>query len=173
MWLNLARTGARFNADGELVLLEDQDRSLWNRGLIAQAVSLLRRAACMRRPGPYQLQAAIAACHAEAHSFADTDWVQILTLYDLLLGMQPSPIVRLNRAVAVGRVQGAETALAEVDAIAPALDRYHLLHAIRGQLLHELGNQEQARAAQLRAAELTANTAEQALLQRRIEQAEA
>jgi RNA polymerase sigma-70 factor (ECF subfamily) len=169
MWLHLARTRARFSADGELVLLEHQDRVLWNRGLITQAVSLLERAASMRRPGPYQLQAAIAACHAEAPSFADTDWVQILTLYDLLLVMQPSPIVRLNRAVALGRVQGAEAALAEVDAIADALDRYHLLHAIRGQLLHELGDQEQARAAQLRAVELTANTAEQALLQRRID----
>jgi RNA polymerase sigma-70 factor (ECF subfamily) len=123
----------------------------------------------MHRPGPYQLQAAISACHAEAPTFADTDWVQILTLYDLLLAHQPSPIVRLNRAVAVGRVQGPEAALAEVEAIAAALDSYHLLHAVRGQLLHELGDQEQARSAQLRAAELTANTAEQALLQRRIE----
>jgi RNA polymerase sigma-70 factor (ECF subfamily) len=122
----------------------------------------------MRRPGPYQLQAAIAACHAEAVTFAETDWAQILALYDLLLAMQPSPIIRLNRAVAVGRVQGAKMALAEVDAIADALDGYHLFHAIRGQLLHELGNQAQARAAQLRAATLTANTAEQALLQRRL-----
>jgi RNA polymerase sigma-70 factor (ECF subfamily) len=169
MWLHLARSQARFNADGELVLLERQDRWLWNRALIAQAVSLVEQAARMHRPGPYQLQAAIAACHAEARRFADTDWAQILTLYDLLLTMQPSPIVRLNRAVALGRVCGAETALAEVDAVADALDGYHLLHAIRGQLLHQLGNQEQARAAQLRAAELTANTAEQALLQSRIE----
>lgn len=122
----------------------------------------------MHRPGPYQLQAAIAACHAETLRFADTDWAQILTLYDLLLAVQPSPVVRLNRAVVLARVFGAETALAQVDAVANALDDYHLLHAIKGQLLHELGNQEQARAAQLRAAELTANTAEQALLRRRI-----
>jgi RNA polymerase sigma-70 factor (ECF subfamily) len=169
MWLHLARTRARFNADGELVLLEHQDRSLWNRVLITQAVSLLERVASTHRPGPYQLQAAIAACHVEAPSFAETDWAQILALYDLLLAVQPSPVVRLNRAVVLARVHGAEIALAEVDAIADALDGYHLLHAIRGQLLHHLGNQEQARAAQLRAAELTANTAEQALLRRRIE----
>ena len=169
MWLHLARTRARFNDDGELVLLEHQDRSLWNRELIAQATSLLERAARTHSPGPYQLQAAIAACHVEAPRFADTDWAQILTLYDLLLAIQRSPIVRLNRAVVLARVHGAEAALAEVDAVAETLDNYHLLHAIRGQLLHELGDQEQARAAQLRAAGLTANTAEQALLRRRIE----
>jgi RNA polymerase sigma factor (sigma-70 family) len=169
MWLHVARAGARFDPGGELVLLEHQDRSLWNRRLIEQATSLLEKTARMHRPGPYQLQAAIAACHADAPRFADTDWAQILTLYDLLLAMQPSPIIRLNRAVALAQVYGAETALAEVAAVAVALDGYHLLHAIRGQLLHELGDQEQAHAAQLRAAELTANTAEQALLHRRIE----
>jgi RNA polymerase sigma factor (sigma-70 family) len=169
MWLHLARARARFTADGELVLLEHQDRSLWNRKLVAKACSLLERAAAVHRPGPYQLQAAIAACHAEATRFADTDWAQILTLYDLLLAMQPSPIVRLNRAVVLARVYGAQTGLAELEAVADVLDGYHLLHAVRGQLLHELGNQKQARAAQLRAAELTANTAEQALLRRRIE----
>jgi RNA polymerase sigma-70 factor (ECF subfamily) len=168
MWLHLARSDARFDADGELVLLEDQDRSRWNRPLITKALSLLEQAAGMQRPGPYQLQAAIAACHAEARTFADTDWAQILTLYDLLLAVQPSPIVVLNRAVALARVRGAEAGLAEVDSVADALSGYHLLHAIRGHLLHELGDQEQAKAAQLRAAELTANTAEQALLRRRI-----
>jgi predicted RNA polymerase sigma factor len=91
MWLHVARTRARFDADGELVLLEHQDRSLWNRALIAQAVLLLERAAGMHRPGPYQLQTAIAACHAEARRFADTDWAQILTLYDLLLRSNPRP----------------------------------------------------------------------------------
>jgi RNA polymerase sigma-70 factor (ECF subfamily) len=123
----------------------------------------------MKRPGPYQLQAAIAACHAEAPSIAETDWAQILTLYDLLLAMQPSPIVRLNRAVVVAQLHGAETALAEVAAIADALGDYHLLHAVRGHLLHELGNEEEARAAQLRAAELTTNVAEQSLLRSRIQ----
>jgi RNA polymerase sigma factor (sigma-70 family) len=173
MWLHLARARARFDADGELVLLEHQDRSLWNHGLIAQAESLLERAAGVRRPGQYQLQAAIAACHLGARRFADTDWAQILTLYDLLLAVQPSPIVRLNRAVVLARVYGPHAALAEVDVIADALDGYHLLHAIRGQLLHDLGDQEQARAAQLRAAQLTANTAEQSLLARRMKILEA
>jgi RNA polymerase sigma-70 factor (ECF subfamily) len=137
--------------------------------LIADGVALLERAAAMRRPGPYQLLAAIAACHAEAPRFADTDWPQILVLYDLLLELTPSPIVRLNRAVAVARVHGPAAALAEVDALDDTLAGYHLLHAIRGQLLHELGAQEQALAAELRASELTANRAERSLLRRRIE----
>lgn len=168
MRLHLARTRARFDADGELVLLADQDRTLWDRTMIADAVALLERAAAMRRPGPYQLQAAIAACHADARRFEDTDWVQILVLYDVLLALAPSPIVRLNRAVAVARVQGAAVALRELDALAGPLAGYHLLHAIRGRLLHELGDSEQARAEELRAAGLTANPAEQALLRRRI-----
>jgi RNA polymerase sigma-70 factor (ECF subfamily) len=168
MWLHLARTEARFD-DGKLVLLEDQDRSRWNRTLIARAVSLLERAIRVQRPGPYQIQAAIAAGHAEASSFADTDWAQILTLYDLLIAIQASPIVRLHRAVVLARVHGAGPALVEVDSIADSLSGYHLLHAVRGHLLHELGNQEQAHAAQLRAAELTVNPAEQALLRRRIQ----
>ena len=166
--LHLARAPAPFDADGEMVLLADQDRSLWDQTMIAGAVSLLERAAGMRRPGPYQLQAAIAACHTEAPRFADTDWAQILVLYDLLLELAPSPIVRLNRAVAVARVHGPAAGLAEVDVLDGVLAGYHLLHAIRGRLLHELGDQEEARAAELRAAELTANRAEQSLLRRRI-----
>ncbi|MGE5291887.1 MAG: hypothetical protein ACM3ML_32815 [Micromonosporaceae bacterium] len=117
---------------------------------------------------PYQLQAAIIACHVDAPSFAQTDWAQILVLYDMLHAALPSPVVRLNRAVALRYVAGIEAALAEVDAVAPALRRYHLLHAIRGALLLELGEEEKARAAQLRALHLTANTAEEALLRRRI-----
>jgi predicted RNA polymerase sigma factor len=167
MRLHLARTPARFDASGELVLLADQDRSRWDHAMIAEAVSLLERAAGLRRPGPYQLQAAIAACHAEAPRFADTDWAQVLVLYDLLLAPAPSPIVRLHRAVALGRVQGPAAALAELDALGGALDGYHLPHAVRGYLLHQLGDEEQARAAELRAAALTANRAEQALLRRR------
>jgi RNA polymerase sigma-70 factor (ECF subfamily) len=169
MRLHLARTPARFDASGELVLLEDQDRSLWDRAMIDGAIGLLERAGAMGRPGPYQLQAAIAACHAEARRFADTDWAQILVLYDLLAAVQPSPIVRLNRAVAVARVLGPGAALHELDGLAGVLDGFHLLHAIRGWLLHELGDREQARAAELRAAELTANRSEQALLRRRIQ----
>jgi RNA polymerase sigma-70 factor (ECF subfamily) len=150
------------------VLLADQDRSRWDRAMIDDGVTLLERAGAMRRPGPYQLQAAIAACHAEAHEFGQTDWAQILALYDLLLEATHSPIVHLNRAVALARVLGPGAALAELEAIADVLDGYHLLHAIRGALLHELGDHEQARAEQLRAAELTANRAEQALLRRRV-----
>ena len=168
MRLHLARIRARFDTNRELVLLAEQDRSLWDHAMIQDAISLLARAAAMRRPGPYQLQAAIAACHADARRFADTDWAQILVLYDLLLGVAPSPIVRLNRAVAVARVQGAAAALRELDAVADQLAGYHLLHAIRGRLLHELGDRERARAAELRAAELTTNPAERALLRRRI-----
>jgi RNA polymerase sigma-70 factor (ECF subfamily) len=168
MRLHVARARARFDGDGELVLLADQDRSLWDRAMIADAVSLLERAAGIGRPGPYQFQAAIAACHAEAPSFADTDWAQVLVLYDMLMIVAPSPIVRLHRAVAIAQVHGAEAALGELDAIAGPLSGYHLLHAVRGRVLEELGDPDQARDEQLRAAELTANRAEQALLRRRI-----
>jgi RNA polymerase sigma-70 factor (ECF subfamily) len=168
MLLHDSRRAARIR-DGDLVLLADQDRSLWDHAAIAGAVSLLERAARMGRPGAYQLQAAIAACHAEARDFDDTDWAQILVLYDLLLAAAPSPIVRLHRAVAVAQVHGAAAALGELDELGQTLDSFHLLHAIRGRLLHELGDREQARAAQLRAAQLTMNTSEQALLRRRIE----
>jgi predicted RNA polymerase sigma factor len=150
------------------VLLEDQNRDLWDREVIGEAIALLERAAAIGRPGEYQLQAAIAACHAEARSFAETDWVQILVLYDMLLAVQPSPIVRLHRAVALARVEGPAAALAEVNALSELLEGFHLLHAIRGALLHELGDREQARSAQLRAVQLTANVSEQALLRRRI-----
>lgn len=168
MRLHLARTEARFTSSGELVLLVDQDRSRWDRSMIAQAVSLIEQAAAHGRPGPYQLEAAIAACHAEAESWAATDWQQIVVLYDLLLHMMPSPVVRLNRAVALRQVAGPEAALAEVNALARDLDNYHLFHAIRGELLLELSYREQARAASLRALELTHNRAEQSLLARRL-----
>ena len=169
MRLHLARAAARFDAAGELVLLADQDRSLWDREAIAAAVALIERAAALRRPGPYQLQAAIAACHAEAPSWAETDWTQILVLYDLLLRMAPTPVVRLNRAVALRAVAGPEAALAEVDALAGELDGYHLFHATRAELLFELGRREQSRAAEVRALGLTANRAERRLLERRLD----
>lgn len=168
MRLHLARTEARFTSAGELVLLPDQDRSLWNRSMIAEAVTLIEQAAALSRPGPYQVEAAIVACHAEAESWAATDWRQIVLLYDLLLQMIPSPVVRLNRAVALWQVDGPEAALADVNALAHDLDNYHLFHAIRGKLLLELSYREQARAASLRALELTQNRAEQSLLARRL-----
>ena len=126
------------------------------------------RSAELRRPGRFQLQAAIAACHADAARWADTDWLQILTLYDLLLTHDPSPVVRLNHAIALSHVSGPAPALAELSEIADRLGDYHLLHATRAQLLAELGDLDGARAANLRALELTDNPAEQDLLRTRI-----
>jgi len=159
MRLHLARAEARFTGAGELVLLVDQDRTLWDRSMIAEGIALIEQAAALGRPGPYQVEAAIVACHAEAESWAATD---------LLLRVSPSPVVRLNRAVAVRQVEGPETALAEVNALARDLEHYHLFHAIRGELLLELSEREQARASVLRALELTQNRAEQSLLARRL-----
>ncbi len=167
MRLHLARAEARFDAAGELVLLRDQDRSRWDRRQIAAGIALLEEAGRQRRPGPYQLQAAIVACHAEAPTWAETDWPQIVVLYDMLLRYTPSPVVRLNRAVALRQVAGVEAALAEINALADALDGYHLFHAVRAELLHDFGQREEARAAELRARDLTANPAERALLERR------
>ena len=168
MHLQLARAEARFDPAGELILLAKQDRSRWNRQMISEAIAMIERAAAFKRPGPYQVQATLAACHAEAESWEATDWPQILILYDFLLRIMPSPVVRLNRAVALHYVVGPEAALAEVEHLASDLDDYHLFHAIRGELLVELGRREQARAAELRALTLTGNRAERSLLQRRL-----
>ena len=168
MRLHLARSESRFDVRGDLVLLRNQDRSKWDRAAIAEAVRLVERAASLKRPGPYQLQAAIAACHAEARSWADTDWPQILILYDMLLHLAPSPVAQLNRAVAMKHVLGAESALAEVESLAPSLDGYHLLHAVRADLLRTLGRQLEAQAAEQRALALTQNPAERSLLRRRM-----
>jgi RNA polymerase sigma factor (sigma-70 family) len=166
--LHRARARGRFDAGGGIVLLAEQDRSRWDRAAIDDAVGLLTRAARQHRPGPYQLQAAIVACHAEAASWADTDWEQILLLYDMLLHLAPSPVTRLHRAVAVRYTAGPAAALAELDALAGPLDRHHLLHATRAEFLRALGRPEAARAADRRALELTANPAEQAVLRGRI-----
>lgn len=166
--LHRARTAARFDPDGGLVLLQDQDRSRWDREAIGGATRLLTRAARTRRPGPYQLQAAIVACHAEAERWEDTDWKQIVILYDMLLHLAPSPVTRLHRAIALRYVSGPRAALTEVDRLAAELDRYHLFHATRAELLRALGHPDQARDADRRALELTANPAEQAVLQERI-----
>ena len=168
MRLHLARAEARFTHAGELVLLPGQDRSLWNRLMITEAVTLIEQTAALRRPGPYQIEAAIVACHAEVESWDATDWQQIVFLYDMLLQITPSPVVRLNRAVALRQVAGLETALAEVNELARDLDHYHLFHAIWGKMLLEFGHREQARASALRALELTQNRAEQSLLTRRL-----
>ncbi|MEW9555835.1 RNA polymerase sigma factor [Nonomuraea sp. NPDC050783] len=168
--LHRARGAGRFDPSGRLVLLPDQDRSLWDRAAIADATALLTRAArTHRRPGPYQLQAAIVACHAEAETFADTDWAQILVLYDMLLHLAPSPVTRLHRAVALRHVKGAHAALAELAGLDRELERYPLLHATRAELLRALGHPEQARQADERALALTANPAQQALLTERLQ----
>jgi RNA polymerase sigma factor (sigma-70 family) len=168
MRLHRARTLARFHPDGAMVLLKDQDRSLWDAGLIEEAAALIERAAAARRPGPYQLQAAIAAVHAESPSWEDTDWRQISGLYCLLLRHLDTPVVRLNRAIAVSHVDGPDRALCLLDVLAPALDGYHLYHASRGELLARLGRHEEAHSAHRRALALTANPAERALLERKL-----
>ncbi|HEV2011805.1 MAG TPA: sigma-70 family RNA polymerase sigma factor [Candidatus Limnocylindria bacterium] len=168
MTLQLARAAARFSADGRLVLLQDQDRSRWDARAIRDAVGLIERAGRMRRPGPYQLQAAIAACHAEATTWTDTDWTQILMLYEGLVRMTGSSVVRLNRAIALSHVAGPARALAEVDEMEGELDRYHLYHATRAALLRELGRADEARESDRRALSLTENPAERALLMERI-----
>jgi RNA polymerase sigma-70 factor (ECF subfamily) len=168
MRLHLARADARFDAEGKLILLADQDRARWDRHMIRDAGGLIEQAAALGRPGPYQIQAALVACHAEAESWQATDWPQILALYDLLLGMTPSPVIRLNRSVALRYVTRPETALAEIETLAHDLEGYHLFHAIRGAFLLELGQREQARAAELRALALTKKQAEQFLLSRRL-----
>lgn len=162
-----AREDARA-VDGEIVLLADQDRSRWHPTLLAEARDRLERAARLRRPGRWQLHAAIAACHADAEDATRTDWLQVLVLYDMLLLYDRSPVVRLNRAVALAEVRGVSHALAEVEALEASLERYHLAHAVRAHLLRRLGRHDEALAADLRALELTANEAERRLLQRRL-----
>jgi predicted RNA polymerase sigma factor len=168
MSLHLARWRARFDDEGDIVMLREQDRSLWDRGAIANACALLETAAAVGRPGTYQLQAAIAAVHAEAPTYEATDWAQIVTLYDMLALHDCSPVVRLNRAVALREIAGAEVALREVDAISGELDRYHLLHATRAELLIDMNRGDEARAEIERALEFTLNQAERRLLRRRL-----
>lgn len=162
-----AREDARA-VDGEIVLLADQDRGRWDAGMLAEARRELDRAASLRRPGRWQLHAAIAACHADAASAAQTDWPQVLVLYDMLLGYDRSPIVRLNRAVALAEVAGPQAARAEVESLEPALSQYHLWHAVRAHLLRRMGRTDEATAADLRALELTANAAERRLIAARL-----
>jgi predicted RNA polymerase sigma factor len=166
--LQHARRAARFE-EGRLVVLEHQDRSRWDASAIASADALLERASALRRPGRYQLQAAIAACHASAASWAETDWLQILVLYDMLLDHDPSPVARLNRGVAVAKVWGPAPALAYVDGLESSLDGYHLFHATRAELLRQLDRADEAAAADRTALALTRNPAEQLLLRARLD----
>lgn len=170
MLLHDSRRDARLGPDGEMVLLEEQDRSLWNREQIGLGMGLVERALGMERPGPYQIQAAIAALHGEARNAAQTDWRQIALLYDALYQLHPSPVVELNRAVAVAMAKGPQTGLDLLDdpALALALENYHFYHAARADLLRRLNQREAARLAYGRALELTQNDVERRFLQRRL-----
>ena len=168
--IQASRLGARLGPDGEPILLLDQDRSRWDPLLIVRGVAALKRAEELPAPlGPYGLQAAIAACHGRALEAEETDWVRIAALYEALAAIAPSPIVELNRAVAVGMAFGPEVGLALLERVAadPALRDYHLLPSVRGDLLARLGRDEEAAAEFRRAAELTANAPERSLLLRR------
>jgi RNA polymerase sigma-70 factor (ECF subfamily) len=170
MLLHDARSGARVGPGGELVLLADQDRSRWDRAEIREGVALLDRALRRGPPGPYQLQACVAALHAAAETAEATDWRRIVGVYDRLMGVAPSPVVALNRAVAVAMVHGPAAGLALMDQLdaSGALAGYHLLHAGRADLLRRLGRGDQAAAAYRRALELTDNPVERAYLRNRL-----
>jgi RNA polymerase sigma-70 factor, ECF subfamily len=163
MLLISARRASRTTPGGDLVRLAEQDRSLWNRSAIAEGQALVRRCLRLGRPGPYQIQAAINAVHSDAPSADATDWAQIVALYDQLMAIAPSPVVALNRAVAVAEVEGPEAALALVGEL--ELDGYHLFHAIRADLLRRLGREAEAAAAYEAAIGLTENAAERAFLE--------
>jgi RNA polymerase sigma-70 factor (ECF subfamily) len=159
--LQHARTPARFDADGAVVLLEDQDRSRWDGKLIAEGLALIDKAVRHKRRGPYQVQAAIAALHARAARPEDTDWAQIDLLYAALESLQPSPVITLNRAVAVSKVRGPAAALEMIEPLAPRLSGYFHFFGVKGALLLQLGRTAEARAAFDRAIAL-ANTAAEA-----------
>ena len=166
--LHAARAEARHGPDGRIVLLRDQDRSRWDRRRIDLALALLGRAGALDRTGPYQLQAAIAAVHTRAAAAADTNWAAIRALYDELAAVAPSPVVSLNRAVAIAETDGPAAALDEVEALSAALGSYHLLHATRADLLTRVGRRDDAAAAYRRALELAANDVERGFLAERL-----
>jgi RNA polymerase sigma-70 factor (ECF subfamily) len=170
MLLNESRRAARSDAAGELVPLDEQDRGLWSRVLIEEGCALVRSALIPGRPGPYALQAAISALHAEAASPGATDWSEITGLYDLLLALEPSPVVELNRAIAVAMRDGPDAGLALVDTLLArgCLDQYHLAHAARADLCRRLGRAAEARAAYDRALKLAVQEPERRFLARRL-----
>jgi RNA polymerase sigma-70 factor (ECF subfamily) len=170
MLLHESRRAARTSASGDLILLDEQDRARWNRELIDEGIALIERALPLRRPGPYCLQAAISAVHAEAPGAAATDWNEIVSLYDLLLQAEPSPVVELNRAVAVAMRDGPQVGLVLVDAVLARgeLGEYRLAHAARADLCRRLGRVDQARAAYERALTLTQQAPERRFIERRL-----
>jgi RNA polymerase sigma-70 factor (ECF subfamily) len=163
-----ARRPARTAPDGSLVRLPDQDRSRWDRPLIAEGHDLVRTCLRINRPGTYQLQAAILATHAIAPTWSATSWATIVSLYDELHRIEPTPVVALNRALAVAERDGPAEALAAIEPLAERLDRYHLYHAARAELLRRLGRHDESRAANGRALSLTDNPAERQLLEARL-----
>jgi RNA polymerase sigma-70 factor (ECF subfamily) len=170
MLIQESRRTARTSAEGDLILLEDQDRSLWNREYIAEGSALVERALLSRRFGPYTIQAAIAAVHAGAPNAAATDWQEIVGLYDVLIRAEPSPVVELNRAVAVAMRDGPQAGLLLIDAILARgdLSDYHLAHSARGELCRRLGRVDEARASYKRALSLVRQEPERRLLERRL-----
>jgi RNA polymerase sigma-70 factor (ECF subfamily) len=170
MLLHHARRRARLDADGDLVLLEEQDRTLWDRGEVEEGMALLDRALQLRRPGPYQIQAAISAMHAQAPRAEDTDWAQIALLYTTLARLTPTSVVELNRAVAIAMADGPLLGLALLDkpALVDALEDYHLFHAARADLLRRAGQLEEAAVSYARALALCQNGVERRFLQRRL-----
>jgi RNA polymerase sigma-70 factor (ECF subfamily) len=170
MLLHESRRPARTSPGGDLVVLEDQDRSLWDRALIAEGVALVERALGSRRFGPYSLQAAISAVHAEAPDAAATDWAQIVALYDVLLGMDPSPVVELNRAVAVAMRDGPAAGLPLIEELLGkgGLQQYHLAHAARADLCRRLGRKQEAAASYRKALALARQAPERRFLERRL-----
>lgn len=168
MLLHEARRAARSTAEGEVVLLTEQDRRLWDEAMISEARELVERSFATRQIGPYTLQAAIAAVHAEAEKAEDTDWSQIAALYDVLARAAPSPVVELNRAVAIGEARGAQEGLERIEAVLGGLADYHLAHAARGEFLRRLGRTDEARAAYGEALRLCKLAPERRFLERRI-----
>jgi RNA polymerase sigma-70 factor (ECF subfamily) len=168
MLLQHSRRESRVGPRGDLVLLDDQDRSRWDRSMIAEGLNELERTMQMERPGPYQIQAAIAALHDRAARPADTDWPQIVALYTTLLAMSPSPVVELNRAVAVAMADGPGAGLPLVDGLQGELDRYHLFHSARADLLRRLQRNDESAIAYRRALELATNPQERTFLERRL-----
>ncbi len=168
MLFNDSRRAARLSAEGDLILIADQDRSLWDREQISEAATLVHRSLALARPGPFALRAAIAAAHALSPSPEATDWSRIASLYDRLLDIEPSPIVALNRAVAIAERDGPEAGLPLIDSLAGDLDQYHLMHSARAEFCRRLGRTDDARTAYRRALELARTDEDRRFLERRL-----